>query len=190
MQSTTPDLGNSLISMVMSQGTPRENKQANKTQATLIHPTAASQHKWGKPAVPALASLDPIGLSALHCPAPWKRSTVETKSSQINSNEHWSKDEQETPWSQDKPLCSFSNQGQTPTQSLSEMLSPPSTHSLAQFGPSPLFLCIALPHSSVISVSGHHQHSSSAVDPCPPFFPIRTVFLEQLQTRALQWSLW
>lgn len=28
-------------------------------------------------------------------------------------NEHWSKDEQETPWSQDKPLSSFSNQGQT-----------------------------------------------------------------------------
>lgn len=124
MQSTTPNLGNNLISMVMSQGTPRKNKQANKqnptnhkptNQATLIHLTAASQNKWGKPAVPALASLDPSGLSALHCPAPWKCSTAETKSSHINSNEHWSKDEQETPWSQDKPLCSFSNQGQTPT---------------------------------------------------------------------------
>lgn len=50
------------------------------------------------------------------------------------------------------------------------MLSPPSIHSLAQFGPSPSSFCITLPHSSVISVSGHHQHSSSAMDPCPPFF--------------------
>lgn len=48
-ESTTPDLGNNLIAMVMSQDTAGKNKQARKTQpteeATLTHPTAASQNK-------------------------------------------------------------------------------------------------------------------------------------------------
>lgn len=89
-QSTTPDMGNNLISMVLSQGTPRKNKQnptnhKQTNQATLIHPTAASQNKRGKLAVPTLESLDPSGLSALHSPALWKCSAVETKSFHIDS---------------------------------------------------------------------------------------------------------
>lgn len=119
MQSTIPNLGNNLIDMVMSQGTPGKNKQANKTQstnqATLIHPIAASQNKWVKLAVPALASLTQA--ASLHYTAQHRRSVQQWRQSllTLTLNEHRSKDEQQTSWFQDKPSSSFSSQGQTST---------------------------------------------------------------------------